>query len=37
MDVIISVNFWFILCLCLISLVAGMILGGKIGRDRYRY
>jgi hypothetical protein len=35
MDVTVAVNFWFLLCLCLIFLVIGLLLGRRNGRDRY--
>jgi hypothetical protein len=35
MDVIVSVNLWFLLCLCLVFLVIGLIIGGQNGRYRY--
>ncbi len=35
MDVIVSVNLWFMLTLCLIFLVIGLIIGGRNSRSRY--
>ncbi len=41
MDISITVNFWFLISLCLIFTLFGMLLGGRAGggghRDRYRY
>ncbi len=38
MNFAVTVNLWFLLSLCLVFLVIGLLLGGRSGsRDRYRY
>ncbi len=37
MNLLITVNVWFFLSLCLAFLVIGLIVGGRNGRDRVRY
>lgn len=37
MDIAVTVSFWFIVSLCLVSLVTGMFFGGCIAANRYRY
>ncbi len=37
MSLLVTVNVWFLLSLCLAFLVIGLMIGGRNGRDRSRY
>jgi hypothetical protein len=37
MDVMITVNLWFIVALCFLSLIVGLLMGGGGGGGRRRY
>lgn len=37
MDISVTVNFWFLVSLCLVFALVGAILGARAGGSRYRY